>query len=133
MFWFHYIWIALKLPYNQSKLFTTLHYWSRDTLLILNFDFIDKGLGIVTPAHFVFDFSPKMLLMLYSINWPNFIAFTSWDIGQYVYCNCLSTSLWRYGFWNYSYLSNQVVFSTWPVSHDKNLNILRMKRAFKVK
>ena len=31
------------------------------------------------------------------------------------------------------YLSNRAVFSTWPKSHDKNLNILRTKRAFKVK
>ena len=41
---------------------------------MLNFDFLDKGLGIVSPAHFVYDFSTKMFLMLYSINWPNFIA-----------------------------------------------------------
>ena len=41
---------------------------------MLNFDILDKGLGIVSPAHFVYDFSTKMLLMLYSINWTNFIA-----------------------------------------------------------
>ena len=41
---------------------------------MLNFDFLDKDLGIVSPAHFVYDFSTKMFLMLYSINWPNFIA-----------------------------------------------------------
>ena len=41
---------------------------------MLNFDFLDEGLGIVSPAHFVYDFSTKMFLMLYSINWPNFIA-----------------------------------------------------------
>ena len=41
---------------------------------MLNFDFLDKGLGIISPAHFVYDFSTKMFLMLYSINWPNFIA-----------------------------------------------------------
>ena len=41
---------------------------------MLNFDFLDKGLGIISPAHFVYDFSTKMLLMLYSINWTNFIA-----------------------------------------------------------
>ena len=28
--------------------------------------------------------------------------------------------------------SNRAIFSTWPKSHDKNLNILRTKRAFKV-
>ena len=50
---------------------------------MLNF-FLDKRLGIVSPAHFAYDFLTKMFLMLYSII-------------------------------------------------DKNLKILRMKRAFKVK
>ena len=63
--WFHYVSIALKLAYNRKKLFKTLHYRSRD---ILNFDFLDK----VSPAHFVYDFSTKIFLMLYSVNWPNF-------------------------------------------------------------
>ena len=35
---------------------------------MLNFDFLEKGLGIVSPAHFVYDFSTKMSLMLHSIN-----------------------------------------------------------------
>ena len=39
-----------------------------------NFDFLDKVLGIVSPAHFVYDFSPKMFLMLYFINRQNFIV-----------------------------------------------------------
>ena len=41
---------------------------------MLNFVFLDKGLRIVSPAYFVYDFSTKMFLMLYSINWPNFIV-----------------------------------------------------------
>ena len=42
---------------------------------MLNFDFIDKGLGIVSPANFVYDFSKKkMFFMLYTINSPNLIA-----------------------------------------------------------
>ena len=41
---------------------------------MVNFDFLDKGLGIVSPAHFVYDFSAKMILMLCFINWPYFIA-----------------------------------------------------------
>ena len=105
--WFHYIAIAFKLAYNRNKLFKTWYYWSRD---MLNFDILDEGLRIVSPAHFVYDFSTKMFLMLYSINWPNFIAFTSWDIGQYVYCNCLLTRLWRHKFQNQPDLSNQSVF-----------------------
>ena len=33
---------------------------------MLNFDFLEKGLGIVSPPHFVYDFSRKMFLKLYS-------------------------------------------------------------------
>ena len=40
---------------------------------MLNLGFLDKSLGIVSAAHFVYDFSTKMFPMLYSINWPNFI------------------------------------------------------------
>ena len=69
--WFQYSLIALKLAYNRNKMFKTLHYWSRD---MLSFVFLDKGLGIISPAHFVYDFSTKMFLMLYSINWSNFIV-----------------------------------------------------------
>ena len=35
---------------------------------MLNFEFLDKGQGIVSPAHFVYSFSAKIFLMLYSIN-----------------------------------------------------------------
>ena len=31
-------------------------------------------MGIVSPAHVVYDYSTEIFLMLYSINWPNFIA-----------------------------------------------------------
>ena len=41
---------------------------------MLNFDILDKGQGIVSPAHFLYDFLTKMFLMLYSINYPNFIV-----------------------------------------------------------
>ena len=131
--WFYYISISLKLAYNRNKLFKILHYQSRD---MLNFDFLDKDLGIISSAYFAYDFSTKMLLMLYSTNWSNFhclVAFTSWAIGQYVYCNCLLARLWRHKFQNYDDLSRQAVFIHDQKSQDKNLNILRMKRAFKVK
>ena len=65
--WFQYISIVLNLPYNKNQLYKT---WSRD---MFNFDFFEKGLGIVAPPYFVYDFSRKIFLMLYSINWPNFI------------------------------------------------------------
>ena len=40
---------------------------------MLNFDYLGKGLEIVSPAHLCMIFSTKMFI-LYSINWPNFIA-----------------------------------------------------------
>ena len=59
------------MAYNKSELYETLDYWSG---CMLNFDFLEKGLGIVSPPHFEKDFSRKMVLMLYSIDWPNFIV-----------------------------------------------------------
>ena len=33
---------------------------------MLNFNFSEKGLGLVLPSHFLYDFSRKMFLMLLS-------------------------------------------------------------------
>ena len=35
---------------------------------MLNFDFLEKGLEIVSPSHFVYDIQRKMFLKLLSIN-----------------------------------------------------------------
>ena len=75
--------LPLKLSYNRNKLFKTLHYSSRDTL---NFDFLGKSLGIVSPAHSVYAFSTKMFLMLYFINWPKFIAWFPLLLENWVIC-----------------------------------------------
>ena len=40
---------------------------------MLNFDILDKGLGIVSPADFVYNFSTKMFLVLFQ----SLVAFTS--------------------------------------------------------
>ena len=37
----------------KNKLYKTLDYWSRDTL---NFNFSEKGLGLVSLQRFVYDF-----------------------------------------------------------------------------
>ena len=34
---------------------------------MLNFHFSEKGLGLVSPSHFVYDFSRKMFLMLHPV------------------------------------------------------------------
>ena len=75
-----------------------------------NVDFLEKGLGIVSPPHFVYGFSRKMFLMLCYIDWSNLIlsfplliAFTlliAFDIDQYVSCNYLLLRLWRHKIWN---------------------------------
>ena len=49
----------------------TLDYWSRN---MLNFDFLEKDVAIVSTPYFVHDFSRKMVLIWYSIDWPNFIV-----------------------------------------------------------
>ena len=102
--WFHYISIALKLAYNRKNLFKILHCWSRDMRI---FDILGKGLGIVSPAHIVYDFSKKIFLMLYFINWPNVIVcfpLLLEILGNILYCNCLLTRLWRHKFQNTSSL-----------------------------
>ena len=63
--------ITFDLEYNKNKPYKTLNYSSRD---MFNFDFLEYGLGTVSPPHFVYDFFRKMFLMLYSINRPNFIV-----------------------------------------------------------
>ena len=60
-----------QLAINKNKLYKTLDYWSRD---MLNFNFSEKSLELVSPPHILYDFSRKLFLMLHSINWPNFIV-----------------------------------------------------------
>ena len=94
-----------------------------------------KRSGTSLLPHVMHGFCKKTFILLYSINWPGFIVWLSLlrKILGNMYCNCLLTRLWRHEFWNSSCLSNQAVFPTCPKSHDKNLNILRTKRAFKMK
>ena len=35
---------------------------------MFNFDFLENGLGLVSPPHFVNDFARKMFLILHSVN-----------------------------------------------------------------
>ena len=45
-------------------MYKTLDYSSKD---MINFNFSEEGLGLVSPSHFVYEFSRKMFLMLRSI------------------------------------------------------------------
>ena len=58
------------------------------------------------------------------------IVFTTWDIGRYVYFNCMFLSLLRQIFWNKPY---QDVFLHDEKSKNKNSNILRTKGVFQMK
>ena len=40
-----------------------------------------------------------LVIFYYLTKFHCVVRFTSWDIGQYVYCNCLITRLWCYKFW----------------------------------
>ena len=62
----HSTWHTIK-----NKLHKTLDYWCRDTFKSY---FLEKCLGKVSPPHFVYESSRKMLPILYSINWLNFIV-----------------------------------------------------------
>ena len=50
---------------EEKQTFNISDCQSRDTL---NFDFLQKNLGIVPPPHFVYNFLRKMFSLLYFIN-----------------------------------------------------------------
>ena len=99
---------------------------------MLNFNFLEKDLGIVFPPHFVHGFQEKCfsyhVLLTDQILLPDCLYFTRyWSIrvlqlfvNQVVMSQVLTLTL--------SIKSSH--FSIWPKSHDKNLNILRTKKAF---
>ena len=69
--YFQYTSKTVKLACNESNLYKILEYSFRD---MLNFECSEKGLRLVSPPHFVYDFSRKIFLMFYVTNWPNFIV-----------------------------------------------------------
>ena len=83
----------------------------------------------------VLDFSRKMfscyILLIDQTSLSGYLYLLRY--GQYVYCNGLFPRLWRHKFWHFTLSFQPNHFFTWPKSQDKNLNILRTKRDFKVK
>ena len=66
---------------DKNKMYKTLEYWSRD---MLNFEFLEKGLEVAPPPHFVNDFSRKMFLKLLTdqFSLPGCLYFWRyWSIG----------------------------------------------------
>ena len=99
-----------------------------------------KRLEPVSLSHFLHDFSKTIFLTLYSTKWSNFIASLPLLLDYIVQlryynslfpaCDVINLEV------NLSFLIKSEVIkfsSTWPKSQDKNLNILRTKRAFKKK
>ena len=80
--------IVLNLTYNKNKLYKNLDYWYRD---ILNVDFLENSLGIVSSPCFVYDFSRKVFLLLCSINWLNLIAWL--PLLLFFFLNCYLAAL----------------------------------------
>ena len=102
---------------------------------MINFDFLNKGLGNVYPPHFVHDFIIKIFRMLYSINWPNFNV---WLLLPPEISGNMCLELFFIQFvtsyifqLTLAFLSS--LFLTWPKTQNKNWIILRTIRAFDVK
>ena len=82
-----------------------------------------RDLGLVTPPHFVHDFSREVFLMLYSNNWLNFFLCL-----PLFHCNDLLSGLWDRKFWNFLIkpLINQEVKTKILISQEQ-------KKVFKIK
>ena len=52
---------------------------------MLNFNFLEKPLVIVSPSHLMYDFSREMFLMLCSLTEQNFYCLVWGNIRQYGY------------------------------------------------
>ena len=102
---------------------------------MLSFNFSEKGLGLVSPPHFVYDFSRKCFscysLLTDQISLSDCLYFSRyWAI--YVLQLFVNHPLTSQNLkLTLSFLSSR--FATWPKSQYKILNILRTKRAFDVK
>ena len=95
----------------------------------------ERGLELVSLPHFLHDSWRRIFLLLYYINWPNFIDWLPL-LSEILGNISIAVVCWPvYDIINFeiNLISNQSNFSIWPKIQDKNLNILRRKRAFKMK
>ena len=97
---------------------------------MLNFDFLEKGLEKVSPPQLIHDFSRKMFPMLYSI-WTDQMSLP--DCLYLLRCWLISVLQLFVNQPATSQIFWLNCFSTWPKSQNKNLNILRTRRALKEK
>ena len=106
------------------------------------FWFFVKWSGTSLPNIFCIWFLKKSISSCYTlieskpIKFHCLVAFTSWDICQYVCCNYLLSSLWHINFEiNDSHLSSRLIkpFFNITKSQDKNITTSWTKRTFKMK
>ena len=57
-----------------------------------------------------------------------FLAFTSWDVKLYLYCDCLFPRLWRQNFETFSFLSS--CFPAWPKKSGQKFRDLKNEKRF---
>ena len=98
---------------------------------MLNFSFSESCLGLVCPPHFLMIFQEKCFSSYILLT--DQIAFTSRDIEQYVYYNCLLTRLWRNKIKNIILFFLSSHFATLPKYQEKNVIILKTIRVYRVK
>ena len=74
-------WLVLQtlvlIHAGRPQLGHAIKTWYHFRLLIqrhAQFQFLQKSLRLATPSSFVYDFSMKILLFLFSVNWENFIV-----------------------------------------------------------
>ena len=72
----------------------------------------------------------SLVIFFYLTKFQYLVAFTSWDIEQYVYCNSLLTRLWRNKFWNSPYLSNQAIFFYMTKKSIQRIKYLENEKSF---
>ena len=83
-------------PKNQNRAYLWINILKL-YIYIFCFDF-SASRGTSLPASFSAWFLNKNVsphIFIYLTKSQYLVAFTSWDIGQYVYCNSLLTRLWR--------------------------------------
>ena len=117
-------WQSSNWAYSKNKLYKT-----SDSSVF------EKGPGLFYPPYLSTNFQKICVSHAIFNQLTKFhclIAFTFWDIWQYLYCDCLSYSC---GVTNFEVCFRFLInpFSAWPEIQNKNWNTLRTKIAFKVK
>ena len=87
-----------------------------------------RGLEQVSLSHFLHDSLINKFILLYTNAWPNFIVWLPLFCEILHNCNCFLTR-----FWTLELIISFLTKPKWAKLQDKNLNILKRKRAFKIK